>query len=178
MSRKPNFTEPQARHVETVLRLVERAVERVDYLLERGASLAQTPGEQPRLSAETIASLRQEFHALQTETRSLYAQYGLQGHTPDLLRLLDAELSSLWEMLEDTRPRAMAGYGPMEPQTASVLEPDVARLVARVLAIRRQVLEVEKAAKGGRGGAGERKPEEALTGPKMIERDGDESLPQ
>jgi len=146
MSWRPNFTEPQARHVETVLRLIDRAVDRVEYLLDRGIFNTGSADSKSQLTPETIASLKEEFQRLQAESRSLYAKYGLRGRKVDLFRVLDAELSSLWEMLEDSRPRAMGGYGPMDPETASVLERDMARLVDRALEIRRRVLETEKGA--------------------------------
>lgn len=149
MSWRPNFTEPQARHVETVLRLIDKAIERVDYLLDRGIFNGGAAGAQSRLTPEGVAALKEAFHRLQTEGRSLYAKYGLRGRRPDVIRVLDAELSSLWEMLEDTRPGAMSGYGPMDPETASVLEHDMARLVERVLEIRRRVLQIEEGAAAG-----------------------------
>jgi len=144
MSWRPNFTEPQARHVETVLRLVDRAIERVEYLLDRSIVGPGSADSKQQLPPETIAALKDEFHRLQAEGRTLHAKYGLRGRKVDVFRVLDAELSSLWEMLEDSRPRAMGGYGPMDPETASVLERDMARLVERVLEIRRRVLETEK----------------------------------
>ena len=145
MSWRPNFTEPQARHVETVLRLLDRAIDRVEYLLDRSMLGSGSASSKPQLTPETIAALKDEFHRLQAESRTLHAKYGLRGRKLDVLRVLDAELSSLWEMLEDSRPRAMGGYGPMDAETASVLERDMARLVERVLEIRRRVLETEKA---------------------------------
>jgi len=144
MSWRPDFTEPQARHTETVLRMIDSAIDRVDHLLERSLSQAGSPLADSRLAPETIKVWRTEFRRLHSECRSLYTKYGLRERKLDVIRVLDAELSSLWEMLEDSRPRAMGGYGPMDPETASVLERDMARLVDRVLEIRRQVLMVER----------------------------------
>lgn len=172
MSWRPNFTEPQARHVETVLRLIDRAVERVEYLLERGIFITGSAGAKSRLTPETIAALRNEFHSLQAESRALQSKYGLRGRKPDVIRVLDAELSSLWEMLEDSRPRAMGGYGPMEAETASVLERDMARLVERVLEIRRRVLESEKAAGVPEA---EAQPRQRIAGRQPTGQTGDEN---
>lgn len=173
MSWRPNFTEPQARHVETVLRLIDRAVERVEYLLDRGILNPGLAGAKSRLTPETVAALKLEFHRLQAESRALHAKYGLRTRKPDVIRVLDAELSSLWEMLEDSRPRAMGGYGPMDPDTASVLEHDMARLVERVLEIRRRVLESEKGGADVR--AGEAQPPKPQAGRGQSQRDRDES---
>lgn len=150
MSEKLHLTEPQQRHVETVLRLVDQAVQQVEFLLDRAARHAGPSGIHSSLSEETIRAVREELRRLQDEAVRLYHRYGGRARRLDLDRVLDAELSALWEMLEDTRPGQMRGYGPMDKETARQLEADIAPLIELVLQTRRLVLSsVEKGKQRG-----------------------------
>lgn len=132
MSDRMRFTEPQQRHVETVLRLVDKGVERIEHLCGHGVKHSGPAGVVSSLDPETLAKLLEMFRRLQEQAQELYRRYGLRTRKLDLVRVLDAELSSLWEMLEDCRPGQMRGYGPMEEKTAERLEADVRALLETV----------------------------------------------
>ncbi len=80
------------------------------------------------------------LRGLQKAATELYYKYGGESRRLPLDRVLDAELSSLWEILEDCRPRAMKGYGPMDEEAARELEADMLGLIETVLAVRSLLL--------------------------------------
>ncbi|HXE74050.1 MAG TPA: hypothetical protein VNN18_00240 [Candidatus Xenobia bacterium] len=140
MSDKFHLTEPQQRHITTGLKLIDKAVRRIEYVLERGVRHTGPSGVQASLDQETIEHLRTLMHQLQDDANELYRKYGGRGKPLNLDRVLDAELSSLWEMLEDSRPERMRGYGPMDAETAHLVEADMQRLLQLVLRARSLLL--------------------------------------
>jgi hypothetical protein len=46
----------------------------------------------------------------------------------------------MWSSLEDTRPKRLGGYGPMDPTAAASLDPLIGRLIDLVNAMRDEVL--------------------------------------
>jgi hypothetical protein len=151
MTKKLRWTEPQQRHVETTLKLVDKAVQRVEYVLERGVRHTGPAGLTSSLHAETVRRARELFHRLREEAVDVYHRYGFHSKKLDLHRVLDAEASSLWEMLEDCRPERMQGYGPMDPETASVLEREVGRLLEIVYQLQDCLRRAEKKPSGAPG---------------------------
>jgi hypothetical protein len=115
---------------------VDKAVQRVEFLLDRDIHHAGPSGVEPSLEEKTLRQLREQLHGLQKAATELYRKYGGRKRRLALDRVLEAELSSLWEMLEDCRPRAMRGYGPMDEGTAEELDTDILGLIETVLAIR------------------------------------------
>lgn len=136
MSKPLRLTEPQQRHIETALALVDKAVQRVDFLLDRSVHHAGPAGVDLSLEEKTLRHLREQLRGLQQAATELYRKYGGRKRRLEIDRVLDAELSALWEMLEDCRPRAMRGYGPMDEDTAQELDVDILGLIETVLAIR------------------------------------------
>lgn len=145
MSERLQFSEPQQRHVETVLKLVDKAVVRVEDLCARGVKHSGPAGITSSLDPETLARLLEVFRRLQEAAHEVYKRYGFRPRKLDLVRVLDAELSSLWEMLEDCRPGQMRGYGPMEQKTAERLEADIRALLELVHRARAILLSSEAA---------------------------------
>ena len=143
--KKPQFTEPQQRRVETTLMLVDKAVQRVEFLLDRAVRHHGPSGVTSSLDEQTVRRLRERFRQLQDAAAELYRGYGFHGRRLDLERVLDAELSSLWEMLEDCRPERMRGFGPMEEQTARQLEADIQPLLDIVNRASAELLAFSKA---------------------------------
>lgn len=84
------------------------------------------------------------FCALQDKAIEIYERYGFRARKKDLIRVLDAEVSSIWEMLEDTLRERMRGYGPMDPDTAVTLKRDIRELLAMNRRIRAYLLREEE----------------------------------
>jgi hypothetical protein len=142
--RKLQFTEPQARHVEVTLRLVDKAVQRVEFVLNHAVHHRGPAGISSTLESETLEKLRPLFRRLQDTAQAFYERYGFRHRKLNLDRVLDAELSSLWEMLENCRPQRMRGYGAMEEHTASQLEVDMSVLLDIVKQARRLLSDPER----------------------------------
>ncbi len=136
MSDKLRLTEPQHRHITTGLKLIDKAVQRIEYLLERGIRHTGPSGVRASLDKDTIEEIRALVRHLRDDANQLYRKYGGRGKPLDLDRVLDAEFSALWEMLEDSRPQQMGGYGPMDADTAEIVEADMNRLIELVLRAR------------------------------------------
>lgn len=127
--KKPQFTEPQQRHVETTLVLIDKAVQRVEFALDRTRHHGGPSGIASSLDETTVEALRRLLQKLQQQAVALHRRYGFRTRKLDLDRVLNAELTHVWEMLEDCRPARMRGYGEMESDTARQLEQEVAALL-------------------------------------------------
>lgn len=147
MKLTPVFTEPQQRHIETTLVLVDKAVQRVEFVLDRVVHHVGPSGVVFSLDDGTIKTLRRLFRELQRQAADLHHRYGFRTRKLDLARILDAELSHLWEMLEDCRPQRMRGYGAMESETAKQLEQEVTGLLEIVLRAQALLRAAEKSCK-------------------------------
>ena len=66
---------------------------------------------------------------MQQLAEELSRKYGLRHRRRDLRRIVAAELSEVWCILEDTRPKKMRGFGAVPPQAAEELERDLAPLL-------------------------------------------------
>jgi hypothetical protein len=126
---KLTLTEPQEHHIETTLKLIDKAVQRAEYLFDRGSQHSGPAGVVPSLDDETLYVLRKVLQRLRNTAAEVYRRYGLHSRKLDLRHVLEAEMSSLWVMLEDCRPERMQGYGPMDERTARQLSADVAALL-------------------------------------------------
>ena len=63
--------------------------------------------------------------------------WGLEPVTRDGRRVMAAALALAWEGLEDIRPARLGRYGPVDPALTATLEPALADLIARTLALLR-----------------------------------------
>lgn len=137
------FTEPQERHVASTLKLVEQAVRRLEALLDKAAQGRKDTEMASPFTEEATAVLRSSLHQLSAAVQEVSHRHGFRPRSQNLTRILDAELSSMWEMLEDCRPPAMRGYGPMDTEVAARLENDMEKLIAAVVELRKFVLKQE-----------------------------------
>ena len=87
---------------------------------------------------------RGHLRSLITEARlaiaALAETFSLPHQERDARRVLDGDLVQIWSSLEDTRPRRLEGYGPMDPMAAALLDPCIDRLIDLVNAMRDEVL--------------------------------------
>lgn len=83
--------------------------------------------ESSRAALEEIAS------ELEARLKQLADELQLEPHQHSLRRDLVGRLNACWETLEDTRPRAMSGYGQMSPEAAAYLDPKISELCRLVL---------------------------------------------
>jgi len=142
--KKLRLTVPQERHIETALKLVDKAVQRVEFLFEHAVHHPGPAGVISHLDQGTVETLQEMFRRLQATAHEMHQRYGFHSRKLDLERVLDAELSSLWEMLENCRPQRMRGYGPMDEESARRLEADMSILLDLVERARALLLASER----------------------------------
>ena len=129
-----SLNDNQRRTLEVALRLLEVTLDDIDTLLERDRDgiLYAVRTRIPVERTEELTRLSAEARALLTD---LARKYQLQKQERDGARTISAQLSSRWESLEDTRPRKLRAYGPVDPALVPELDPPMERLIQLVLAM-------------------------------------------
>lgn len=103
--------ELHARRLATVVTLVENALDRIELLLrgiEKGGEAARSAAE---INSEQIRQIRNRSEEIRRRLREASERFAIRPHNPDPRQTLGAELSSLWVILENARPRRLKGYG-------------------------------------------------------------------
>lgn len=109
--------------------IVDAAVVRMLDLLEDRNS----PAAMKTIEGSVTESEREQLGAslvqLQTLIASLVRKYDLQPSKKNLRRILAADVSQIWVVLEDSRPARIRGYGAMPSSSAESLEADLQELL-------------------------------------------------
>ncbi len=135
-----NLHEFHARRLESTVGLAEAAIDRTEQLLRAGQN-GVVRKVHDSLSSEVRAELLGRLRELRQALEALAADFALAPHGLDIRQILDAELSTLWVMLENCRPARMKGYGQaFDPQARAALESHVEKLLDAVLSLRRLVM--------------------------------------
>jgi hypothetical protein len=125
------------RRLETSARLVEQRLLRIERLLAGGARDEQFRDVENALPDAERAALAEQAEAFRRELAAFGRRLGLRPQRAELQQLLEAELSSIWVILENCYPRRMKGYGVVfDAETRSRLESEIAALLARVREMR------------------------------------------
>jgi hypothetical protein len=107
--------ELHARRLETVMTLVENALERIELLLAGVEAAGGWGGDSPAhgsaIAPGQIREARRRSEEIRKRLRSAARRFSIRPHKPEPRQTLAAELSSLWVILENARPRRMKGYG-------------------------------------------------------------------
>jgi hypothetical protein len=128
------------RRLETSARLVEQRLLRIERLLAGAAA-----GENfRRVEGALAGDARARMHSQAEDFRKALAAFGerfsLRPQQAGLDRLLEAELSSIWVILENCYPRRMKGYGvAFDAETRATLDREIGALLERVRAMRAQM---------------------------------------
>lgn len=132
--------EYHARSLEATLSRADDAMNRVERLLANAGQDGAVRKVENTLSTEAREALLAQLHTLRSLLGSMAEAFSLQTHALDIRRVLDAELSTLWVLFEDCRPKRMKGYGQQfAPEARAALEEHVEELLAHVAAMRGQV---------------------------------------
>ncbi len=127
----------QQRKLEATVSLVESGLDRVERLLSDYGQKGIVRTFEDTLSAEERAALLEKVYQLRGELHVFAQRFGLQRHPVDIQQVLNAELSSVWVMLENCRPNRMKGYGvEFDPEVRKALEESLERLLSQVIAVR------------------------------------------
>jgi len=106
-----SLDELHARRLATVVTLVERALDRIETLfrgIEKGDEASRSAAE---INTEQIRQIRNRSEEIRRRLRTASERFAIHPHKPDPRQTLGAELSSLWVILENARPRRLKGYG-------------------------------------------------------------------
>jgi hypothetical protein len=133
MSARLPLTEPQERHLTTILGHLERAVRELrDDLGEPPETLALTAYEDA-IDPGRAGGLRETIAELEAEVGRIVQELGLPRSRSSILRRHLASLQLLSIDLYATLPSAgLRGYGEVAPETARYLEEEIPLLEALV----------------------------------------------
>ncbi|HUK86028.1 MAG TPA: hypothetical protein VLT85_00055 [Terriglobales bacterium] len=134
--------------------LIDAAAARLLDLLE-GRTSAQLSRPEDTFAPQEREFLLASLARLQQLAEELSRKYGLRHRRRDLRRLVAAELSEVWCILEDTRPKKMRGFGAVPPQAAEELERDLAPLLE--LTSRMEASLASSSQRAGEGAAAKRR---------------------
>ena len=98
--------ELHARRLATVMNAFDDALDRIKLLLEQGSNDADTPPD-----ADELRSLASATASMRERLQEAAVRFDVRGARPPWRQKLAAELSTLWVVLENARPRRMKGYG-------------------------------------------------------------------
>jgi hypothetical protein len=135
----PHLTEPQARAVTSTLRRLEETLFLAERLIgeDQRGMLLSICGEFHTLEQQHLQSLVAEARAV---IASVAHDFSLPHEERNARRILDGHLVQIWSSLEDTRPRRLNGYGPVDAAAAAHLDPLIDKLIDLVNAMRDEVL--------------------------------------
>jgi hypothetical protein len=123
------LNENHKRRLAVAMALVDAGVARIlDQLDERTSPTTMTVMERSIPQSERT-ELKETLRELQTLTASVARAYGLDKRRKDLRRTIVAELSQIWTILEDSRPRKMKGMGAVPAVIAESLDRDVDQML-------------------------------------------------
>jgi hypothetical protein len=101
--------ELHARRLATIGNLFDAALERMELVLR---SMEDRPGDDAsRFPAEKIRLLREKMAELKSRLHEGLRHFSIQLPKLEPRQVLMAELSALWVILENARPKRMKGYG-------------------------------------------------------------------
>lgn len=109
--------------------IVDSSVVRVLDLLDARNSPAAIPPVEGSIPEDEKIEIKRRLLQLQDLIRLLVEKYDLEPSKKNLSRVLAAEVSQIWVILEDCRPGRMRGYGAMAESAADALEADVAKML-------------------------------------------------
>jgi hypothetical protein len=132
--------ENHARSLESALNLADAAALRLERLLNERGQQGVVRVIEDTLSAETRSALLGQVRELRRMLAAMVESFSLEPHHMDLRRILDAETSSLWVLLEDCRPSRMKGYGQeFAPGARAALDATIDDLIAHVRRMRARI---------------------------------------
>jgi hypothetical protein len=132
--------ELHARRLATVGNLFDAALDRMEMVLhsvEKGGD----GDEASWLSAEQIGIIRDKMATIRSRLNEGLRHFSVRREKPEPKQMLIAELSTLWVILENARPKRMKGYGvEFAPQDKAVWETLIDALLHETEVIRSTVL--------------------------------------
>lgn len=106
-----SLDELHARRLSAVVTMVESAVGRIELMLQGIEKGGEAVRSAANIHSEQIRQIRTRSEEIRRRLREASERFAIRPHNPDPRQTLGAELSSLWVILENARPKRMKGYG-------------------------------------------------------------------
>jgi len=134
-----NLNEHHLRRLATAMIMVDAACARILDLLDGRSSPATMTVWENSLSVEQSELIRSQIKELQTMTRQLAREYSLQKQRKEMKQSIRADVSQIWTILENCRPKRMKGMGVIGKSTAEILDNDLADVLELVNKVLKEV---------------------------------------
>jgi hypothetical protein len=126
------------RRLATSMTMVDAAATRIlDLLDNRPAPSRMTVVDESSLGAHEQSAIRELVASLQTMAAQFAGKYGVAPQTRDLRRSINAQMSQVWTVLENTHAKKMKGMGKVPEDVAGEIDEDVDQMLALVKSIPR-----------------------------------------
>jgi hypothetical protein len=130
--------ELHARRLSTVVTVTEDALARIEIAIEQ-AGKSKHPTR--HLAPARIQALRQKIASMRRALEKAVERFDLRLSKPEPQQVLAAELSALWVVLENARPKRLKGYGrEWDPHEKADWEKTVENLLHAVEELRAMAL--------------------------------------
>lgn len=122
------LTKPQQRNLRVSLLSFERALRMADHLLKDGEEVGILYHRTQFLDHDKRHLVHEEITKALQEIASLAKILGLEPEEEDLSRIILSEMSVSWTNLVDCHSERMKGYGKVDSNTATKIDPAIDRL--------------------------------------------------
>jgi hypothetical protein len=103
--------ELHARRLETVATVVEAALDRIELVLRGSEGVEGVSHLASRFTPEQARHMREVMARIRQRLAQAMQRFEVARRKPDPRRVLNAELSTLWVVLENALPKRLKGYG-------------------------------------------------------------------
>ena len=90
--------------------MVVNALTRIELLL-KDLSEGREAAPEREITTEQIRKIYSQCQGIRARLRESSKRFAIHPHKPDARQRLNAELASLWVILENARPKRLKGYG-------------------------------------------------------------------
>ncbi len=122
------LTEPQQRNLRVSLLSFEKTLRLADHLLKDGEEVGILYHRTQYLDLDKRRLAHEEIMKALQEIASLAKILGLEPEEENLSRIISSEMSVSWANLVDCHSDRMKGYGKVNPDTATKIDPAIDRL--------------------------------------------------
>ncbi len=136
---RPVLNEPQLRHFEVFLSMLETALGEIRSLANRPGNASSTGliVYEADLPVDFNAKAEQRLIAIREEMTSLARKLGIEPQHRSMLRRTKALLTAELVRLDDSYSRKLAGYGKVSPRVAVEIDPVLDRVRSELVALLR-----------------------------------------
>jgi hypothetical protein len=124
------------RRLATSMTMVDAAASRIlDFLDDPATGSRMTVVDKTSLGSHEQSAIRELVASLKTMAARFARKYGVAPQTRDLRRSINAQMSQVWTVLENTHARKMKGMGRVPEEVAEEIDADVDEMLALVKSI-------------------------------------------